>query len=381
MPRSVPLTAPEALRYSRQLVMPEIGPVGQRRLKGSSVAVVGVGGLGTPAAVYLTAAGVGKICLIDGDDVEVSNLQRQFLFDEGDVGRKKVEVAKERLQRINPNVEVVAHDSRLDSNNALEVLGAYEAVVDATDNLPARYLINDACVLLRKPDVYASVLGLEGQASVFFSLLGPCYRCLSPVPPPAASVKSCEDAGVLGVVPGIMGAIQAAQAVQVLLGIGAPLVGRILVFDGLEASFEEVRLKKDPRCAVCGSNPSVTKLVDYEEFCGLRGAPKAVGFNVTPTELKAALEARGKVILLDVREPLEYELCHLQGARLMPLGELPQRKGELEPESEIIVYCHVGVRSTQAVSYLRRSGFSSVRNLQGGIDAWAREVDPGMPRY
>lgn len=361
--------------------MPEIGPVGQRRLKGSSVAVVGVGGLGTPAAVYLTAAGVGKICLIDGDDVEVSNLQRQFLFDEGDVGRKKVEVAKERLQRINPNVEVVAHDSRLDSNNALEVLGAYEAVVDATDNLPARYLINDACVLLRKPDVYASVLGLEGQASVFFSLLGPCYRCLSPVPPPAASVKSCEDAGVLGVVPGIMGAIQAAQAVQVLLGIGALLVGRILVFDGLEASFEEVRLKKDPRCAVCGSNPSVTKLVDYEEFCGLRGAPKAVGFNVTPTELKAALEARGKVILLDVREPLEYELCHLQGARLMPLGELPQRKGELEPESEIIVYCHVGVRSTQAVSYLRRSGFSSVRNLQGGIDAWAREVDPGMPRY
>ena len=381
MPRSVPLTAPEAQRYSRHLVLPEVGPEGQRRLKGSSVVVVGVGGLGTAAAVYLAAAGVGRIRLVDGDTVEMSNLQRQFLFREADIGRRKVEVAAERLRQVNPNVEIVAHDKRLDSGNAMKVIRDYEVVIDATDNLPSRYLINDACVLRGKPDVYASALGFDGQASVFFALLGPCYRCLSPDPPRPESVKSCEDAGVLGVLPAVMGGIQAVQAIHILLGIGSPLIGRLLVFNGLDTSFDEVRIKKDSACRVCGPNPTVTKIVDYEEFCGLKGRTRPVEFDVTALALKALIDGGGRILLVDVREPYEYELCHLEGARLLPLKQLPARMGELDKSEEIVVYCHVGVRSTQAVSILRSAGFSSVRNLQGGIDAWAREVDRRMPRY
>jgi adenylyltransferase/sulfurtransferase len=381
LPRSVPLTAPEAQRYSRHLVLPEVGPEGQRRLKGSSVVIVGVGGLGIPAAVYLASAGVGKVGLIDGDAVEMSNLQRQFLFSEADIGRKKVEVAAERLRQVNPNIEVVVYDSRLDSGNAQEVLRNYEVVIDATDNLPSRYLINDACVLLGKPDVYASVLGFDGQASVFFALLGPCYRCLRPNPPPPESLKSCENAGVLGVLPGVMGGIQAVQAIHILLGTGRSLIGRLLVFDGLDTIFDEVRIKKDPACRVCGPNPTVTTLIDYVEFCGLKGRARPVEFDVTALALKASIDGGKKVILVDVREPYEYELCHLEGARLLPLGQLPARLDELDKGEEIVVYCHVGVRSTQAVSFLRRAGFSKVRNLQGGIDAWASEVDRQMPRY
>jgi adenylyltransferase/sulfurtransferase len=381
MPRSVPLTAPEAQRYSKHLVLPEVGPEGQRRLKGSSVVVVGVGGLGTPAAVYLAAAGVGRIGLVDGDTVEMPNLPRQFLFREADVGRRKVEAAAERLRQVNLNVEVVTHDKRLDSGNAMDVIRNYEVVIDATDNLPSRYLINDACVLLGKPDVYASAIGFDGQASVFFALLGPCYRCLNPDPPPPDSVKSCEDAGVLGVLPGVMGGIQAVQTVHILLGIGSPLIGRLLVFNGLDTSFDEVRIKKDPACRVCGPNHTVTRLIDYEEFCGLKGRARPVEFDVTALALKASIDGGEHILLVDVREPYEYELCHLEGARLLPLGQLPARMGELNVSEEIVVYCHVGVRSTQAVSLLRRAGFSSVRNLQGGIDAWAREVDRQMPRY
>jgi adenylyltransferase/sulfurtransferase len=381
MPRSVPLTAPEALRYSRHLVLPEVGPVGQRRLKGASVLVVGLGGLGVPAAVYLASAGVGKIGLIDSDTIELSNLQRQFIFSESDVGRKKAEVAAERLSQVNPNVELVAHDRRLTSENSLDLLRGYEVVIDATDNLPSRYLINDSCVLLGKPDVFASVLGFDGQASVFFALMGPCYRCVNPRPPPPGSVKSCEDAGVLGVLPGIMGAVQATQAIHILLGTGSPLVGRLLIFNGLETSFEEVRIRKDPSCAACGPNRTLTSPIDYEQFCGLKGAPAPHEFNVTPLALKALLSDRRQVVLVDVREQHEYDLCHLQGAKLIPLGQLPGRASELDRDSETVVYCHVGVRSTQAVSELRRAGFRNVRNLQGGIDAWAREVDPAMPRY
>ncbi len=381
MPRSVPLTAPEAQRYSRHLVLPEVGPEGQRRLKGSSVVVVGVGGLGAPAVVYLKAAGGGWGGLVDYDTVKMSNLQRQFLFGETDVGRKKVEVASERLRQVNPNVEVVVHDMKLDSGNALAVIRNYDVVIDATDNLPSRYLINDASVLLGKPDVYASALGFDGQASVFFALLGPCYRCLSPRPPPPESVQSCEDAGVLGVLPGVMGGIQAVQAIHILLGTGSPLIGRLLVFNGLDTAFDEVRIKKDPTCRVCGPNPDITGLIDYEEFCGLKGRARSVEFDVTAPALKATIEEGEKVVLVDVREPYEYEFCHLEGARLLPLGQLPARMGELDKGEEIVVYCHVGVRSTQAVSLLRRAGFSTVRNLQGGIDAWAREVDRQMPRY
>ena len=381
IPRNVSLTAPEAQRYSRHLVLPEVGPEGQRRFKGSSVVVVGVGGLGIPAAVYLTAAGVGRVGLVDGDAVEMPNLQRQFLFGEADVGRKKVEVAAERLRQVNPNVEVIAYNRKLDSDNALEVIRKYEVVVDATDNLPSRYLINDACVLLGKPDVYASALGFDGQASVFFALLGPCYRCLSPSPPPPESVKSCENAGVLGVLPGVMGGVQAVQAIHILLGTGSPLIGRLLVFNGLDTTFDEVRIKKDPACKVCGPNPTVTRLIDYEEFCGLKGRARPVEFDVTALALKALIDKGEKVVLVDVREPYEYELCHLEGAQLLPLGQLPARMGELDKGEEIVVYCHVGVRSTQAVSFLRRAGFSNVRNLQGGIDTWAREADRQMPRY
>jgi adenylyltransferase/sulfurtransferase len=345
------------------------------------VVVVGVGGLGIPAAVYLASAGVGKVGLVDGDIVKMPNLQRQFLYGEADVGRKKVEVAAERLRQVNPNVEVAAHDRRLDSRNALEIIRSYNVVIDATDNLPSRYLINDACVLLGKPDVYASALGFDGQASVFFALLGPCYRCLSPDPPPPESVRSCEDEGVLGVLPGVMGVIQAVQAIHILLGIGSSLVGRLLVFNGLDTSFDEVRIRKDPACKACGTNPAITGLIDYEEFCGLKGRARPVEFDVTPMALKASIDRGEKVVLVDVREPREYELCHLEGARLLPLGQLPARMNELDKRGQIVVYCHVGVRSTQAVSFLRRAGFSNVRNLLGGIDAWAQEADSGMPRY
>lgn len=372
------LTEAEAKRYSRHLVLPEIGAEGQSKLKASSVLVVGVGGLGVPAAVQLASAGVGRLGLIDGDVVEASNLQRQFIFTEADVGRKKVEVAGERLRQINPNVHVAPYDVKLDSGNALDFIGDYDIVIDATDNLPARYLISDACVLLSKPDVYASAQAFDGQVSVFYPPFGPCYRCLYPHPPPPESVKSCEDTGVMSAVPAVLGTLQAVQAMDFILQKGSALVGRLLVFNALESSFDEVRIKKSQSCAACGPDPTVTSLVDYEEFCGARQHSE---IDVTPAELKAILAGGAQVTLLDVREPYEHSICHLDGSVLIPLGSLVRGVQQLDRSRPLVAYCHTGVRSRSAAEFLRQAGFANVRNLKGGIDAWAEEVEPSMPRY
>ncbi len=375
------LTTNEVRRYSRHLVLPEVGQEGQQKLKQSSVLVIGLGGLGVPASVYLASAGVGKIGIVDFDPVELSNLQRQFLFSEPDLGRSKVEVAKEKLAQVNPNITVVSHGVRLDSTNAMKIIEEYDVVLDATDNVPSRYLINDACVLQDKPDVYAGVIGFNGQASVFHASRGPCYRCLFSQPPPPNSVKSCEEAGVLNVMPGIMGAIQANQAVGIILGKGTPLIGRLLVFNGLDNTFDEVKFRKNSSCAVCGPNPTITELIDYEEFCGTKQKVVISDVDVTPRELKASIDAGRRPILLDVREPFEYALCHLESSTLIPVDQLSHRLKELGLNDEIVVYCHVGIRSTGAVSLLRKNGFTKVKNLTGGIDAWAVQVDPEMPRY
>jgi adenylyltransferase/sulfurtransferase len=378
---SVSLTASETQRYSRHLVLPEVGPEGQLRLKRSSVLVVGLGGLGIPAAVYLASAGVGRVGIADSDLVELSNLQRQFIFSEADLGRRKVDAAEEKLKLINPEIRVTPHPVRLDSGNAMEVIREYDLVIDATDNLPSRYLINDACVLQAKPDVFASVLGFDGQASVFSASGGPCYRCLYPEPPAADSVRSCEEAGVLNVIPGIMGSIQANQAIEIILGKGTPLIGRLLVFNGLDNSFNEIKFRKNISCAVCGPNPTINQLIDYEEFCGLKRAETLAEFDITAVQLKTAIDSGRRCVLLDVREPYEYSLCHLESSTLIPVEELSTRLGELKKNGEIVVYCHVGIRSASAVRLLRQAGFANVRNLQGGIDEWARQIDNNMPRY
>jgi sulfur-carrier protein adenylyltransferase/sulfurtransferase len=374
------LTRAEVERYSRQLVLPELGLKGQQKLKGSSVLIVGAGGLGIPAAVYLAAAGVGRIGLVDDDLVEKSNLHRQVIYSEKDVGRPKAAVASERLGRVNPHVKVTPYELRLDSSNALEIIGDYDVVIDCTDNFPARYLINDSCVLLGKPDVYASIFRFDGQASVFYAKAGPCYRCLFPEPPPPDSVQDCAVAGVLGVLPGIMGSMQAAQTINLLVDTGKSLVGRLLLFNATDMTFNEVRIGKNPNCPVCGAHPTVTKLIDYVEFCGAKPVVRNVA-EVVPMKLKGELDSGAKVLLLDVREPHEYELCHIEGAKLIPLGELEKRMGELDKGVETVVYCHVGVRSAAAVELLSSQGFKKARNLRGGIQAWADEVDPKMPVY
>jgi adenylyltransferase/sulfurtransferase len=378
---SLGLTSSETQRYSRHLVLPEVGPEGQRKLKRSSVLVVGLGGLGVPAAVYLASAGVGRVGIADSDLVEMSNLQRQFIFSREDLGRRKVEAAEEKLRLVNPEIRVIPHSVRLDYSNAMEVIREYDVVIDATDNLPSRYLINDACVFQAKPDVFASVLGFDGQASVFSAPDGPCYRCLYPQPPTADSVKSCEEAGVLNVIPGIMGTLQANQAIGILLENGTPLIGRLLVFNGLDNSFNEIKFRKNGSCAGCGPNPTITELIDYEEFCGLKGTKTSDQFDTTARQVKAAIDSGKRPVLLDVREPYEYSLCHLESSTLIPVEELPIRLGELNKDSEIVVYCHVGIRSTGAVRLLKQAGFANVRNLQGGIDEWARQIDNNMPRY
>jgi len=378
---SVGLTASETQRYSRHLVLPEVGPEGQRKLKRSSVLVVGLGGLGVPAAVYLASAGVGRVGIADSDLVEMSNLQRQFIFSEDDLGQRKVDAAEEKLSLINPEIRVTSHPVRLDSSNAMEVIREYDVVIDATDNLPSRYLINDACVLQGKADVFASVLGFDGQASVFSTPNGPCYRCLYPEPPASDSVRSCEEAGVLNVIPGVMGTIQANQAIGILLGKGTPLIGRLLVFNGVDNSFNEITFRKNSSCAVCGPNPSITQLIDYEQFCGLKVTETAAESDITVGQLKTTIDSGKRLVLLDVREPYEYSLCHLVSSTLIPVEELPTRLGELNRDSEIVVYCHVGIRSTGAVRLLKQAGFANVRNLQGGIDEWARQIDNNMPRY
>jgi molybdopterin/thiamine biosynthesis adenylyltransferase/rhodanese-related sulfurtransferase/molybdopterin converting factor small subunit len=372
----------ELRRYSRHLLLPEVGLEGQKRLKAASVLLVGAGGLGSPAALYLAAAGIGRIGLIDFDVVDDSNLQRQVIHGTSDVGRSKLHSARDRILDLNPNVEVVLYEQALDSSNALEIVDDYDVVIDGTDNFPTRYLINDACVLLGKPNVYGSIFRFEGQASVFYAEEGPCYRCLFPEPPPPGMVPSCAEGGVLGVLPGVIGTVQATEAIKLILGVGRPLVGRLLLYDALEMSFDEVQLHKNPGCPVCGEHRTVTELIDYVQFCGLDPADTLEpSWEITPRELEEKLRNGSKVVLLDVREPNEWEIAHMEGALLIPQGDLPARMNELNSADEIVVYCRGGTRSARAVSLLRSAGFRRLKNLRGGINAWAQEVDPSMPQY
>ena len=388
-PRATLGTA-ELRRYGRHLVLPEVGLAGQQRLKDARVAVVGLGGLGSPVALYLAAAGVGTLGLIDDDVVEETNLQRQILYGQPDLGRTKIEVAAERLGAINPHVALEPHPVRLTSGNALEILGGYDLVVDGSDNFPTRYLVNDACVLLGKAEVYGSIFRFEGQAAVFWGARGPCYRCLFAEPPPPGLVPSCAEGGVLGVLPGVIGALQAAEAIKLILGAGSALVGRLLVYDALAARLREVRVPKDPECPVCSERPRITELQDYEAFCGLDGAGDRAGEQPAvagaPEEIPAAVlddwRRQGvPLALLDVREPWEAQIASLDGSRLLPLGELAGRLDELPRERPLVVYCHVGIRSAHAVAFLRAQGFTAASSLAGGIEAWSREIDPTMPRY
>jgi adenylyltransferase/sulfurtransferase len=376
-----PLSNEEILRYSRHLILPQVAGPGQHRLKQSRVLVVGAGGLGSPAALYLAAAGVGALGVVDCDVVEPTNLHRQVLHGTDAVGRRKVASAADRLRDLNPHVEVEAFDTRLTSENALEVVRSYDVVVDGSDNFPTRYLVNDACVLTGTPDVYGAIFQFDGQVAVFAAQGGPCYRCLFREPPPPDLVPSCDVAGVLGVVPGVVGSLQALEAIKLVLGIGTPLVGRLLLFDGLDLGFRELEVRRDAECPVCGDHPTVTELIDYEAFCGVgRDALPAVP-EITVEELAHAREAHDGVMVVDVREPLEWKICHLEGSTLIPLGDLAQRSDELRRDADIVMVCHYGDRSARAVAVLREAGFERVRNLKGGVDEWARQVEPGMARY
>ena len=375
------LSPEEYRRYSRHLLLPEVGLEGQKRLKEARVLCVGAGGLGSPLALYLAAAGVGTLGLVDFDVVDDSNLQRQVLHGSGDVGRPKLASAARRVAEINPNVRFVPYETRLSSDNALDILKEFDVVADGTDNFPTRYLVNDACVMLGKPNVYASVFRFEGQASVFAAADGPCYRCLYPEPPPAGLVPSCAEGGVLGVLPGLLGMIQATEVLKLVLGAGRPLVGRLLLVDALAMSFREVKLRRSAECVVCGPNPTITTLIDYESFCGVsRTAPPGVPA-ISVEDLKRRLDARERLVIVDVREPREVEICALPGSVRIPLGALGRNLDRLSPADEIVVHCKTGVRSARAVELLRASGFQNVWNLEGGIDRWARVVDPSVPRY
>ncbi len=382
----VQLSPQEAARYSRHLIMPEVGMEGQKRLKAASVLLIGAGGLGSPLGLYLAAAGVGRIGLVDFDVVDFSNLQRQILHGTSDVGRSKLQSAKDRLQAINPEVRLDLHDTRLTSANALSLFEPYDLIVDGTDNFPTRYLVNDACVLLQKPNVYGSIFRFDGQASVFFPGRGPCYRCLYPEPPPPGEVPSCAEGGVLGILPGLIGCIQATEAVKLLLGQGSPLIGRLLLYDALQMSFREFKVRRNPRCPVCGDHPTVTKLIDYEQFCGMRGQESpsptvATSGDISVEELKHLLERGEDILILDVRNPEEIQICRLSESLVIPLPQLPQRFGELDREREIIVHCKSGMRSQRAIHFLRQQGFSRLRNLTGGILAWADRIDRTMLKY
>jgi molybdopterin/thiamine biosynthesis adenylyltransferase/rhodanese-related sulfurtransferase len=380
---SPPLRPEQYERYRRHLSLPEFGVEGQQRLLASSVLLIGVGGLGCPLAQYLAAAGVGRIGLLDFDVVDLSNLQRQVLYGPADIGRPKVEVARERILAQNPEVEVVTLQERLTSENALERFRDFDLVIDGTDNFPTRYLSNDACVLLGKATVYGAILRFEGQVSTFDARRGPCYRCLFPEPPPPGSVPSCAEGGVLGVLPGIIALIQATEAVKLLTGIGEPLIGRFLHYDALAMRFDEFRFEKDPDCPVCSEHPSLTKLIDYEGFCGVRGAEEVRVRELSAAELRA-LQARGEpVLLLDVRQPEEWQRARIEGAQLLPLGELEAHLAELSDwkERRVIAHCHHGGRSAAACKILLAAGFTDVSNLVGGIDAWSLTVDPAVPRY
>jgi len=372
------LSRDELYRYARHLVLPGIGKEGQQKLKAARILVVGAGGLGSPAALYLAAAGVGTLGILDGDVVDVSNLQRQILHLTSSVGVSKVQSAKDRLNAHNPHVSVVTHNVRLRSDNAMGILNDYDIIIDGSDNFPTRYLINDACVLLKKPMVYGSIFRFEGQVTVFYPPRGPCYRCAYPEPPPPHLVQDCADAGVLGVVPGIIGTLQATEAIKLIVGRGQPLIGRLMVYDALGMQFHELHIKRNAQCPVCGSHPTIRKLIDYEEFCGVtREAPVA---GITVEELRQRLDRSNNVFILDVREPEEFQIANI-GGHLIPLNELPARIDELDPQQEIVVMCHHGNRSAYAVEYLRQVGFPNVKNLEGGIDAWSLRIDQRIPRY
>ena len=376
----------EIRRYSRHLILPDVGLGGQKKICSASVLCIGAGGLGSPIAMYLAAAGIGKLGILDFDLVDFSNLQRQIIHGTEDVGRPKTRSAKETINRINPNVEVVIHEMRLTSENALEVIAQYDIVVDGTDNFPTRYLTNDACVLLQKPNAYGSIFRFEGQASVFAPHRGgPCYRCLYPEPPPPGMVPSCAEGGVLGVLPGIIGCIQATEILKLALGKGSSLIGRLLLFNALDMKFRELKLRRDRGCPLCGENPTITKLIDYEQFCGIAPEPAQPTANpdeVTVQEMKRALDDPGLGIkVLDVRDPDEYEICHVNGVPQIPLGTLPQRFTELDANQQYYVHCKSGLRSLKAVRFLQEQGFKYVKSVKGGISAWSDEIDPSVPKY
>jgi molybdopterin/thiamine biosynthesis adenylyltransferase/rhodanese-related sulfurtransferase len=384
---AITLTTPEVQRYSRHLIMPEVAMAGQARLKAARVLCVGAGGLGAPLTLYLAAAGVGTIGLLDFDVVDLSNLQRQVIHFTQDIGRPKIESARDKLLAINPDLNVILHEQALDSGNALDLFAGYDVIVDGTDNFPTRYLVNDACVFLGKANVYGSIFRFDGQATVFYPPHGPCYRCLYPEPPPPGLVPSCAEGGVLGILPGLIGVVQATETVKLILGKGNPLIGRLLLYDALDMSFREMKIRKDPKCPICGPNPTIRELIDYQEFCGMRTQEPSPANSdpgeITPLELDAILRNPGDVkpLVLDVRNPEEIIICRIAGSTVIPLPELADRLGELDKSAPIVVHCKSGGRSAKAVALMREAGFANLRNLTGGILAWIKDVDPSLPVY
>src|SRR5438128_3072790 len=377
---AVHMSAEELQRYSRHLIMPEVTAEGQKRLKVARALCIGAGGLGSPAALYLAAAGMGTIGIVDFDNVDLSNLQRQILHGTKDIGRGKLESARDRLRDMNPEIEIELHKCRFSSENAPQLVSRYDVIVDGSDNFPTRYLSNDVCVFARKPNVYGSVFRFEGQTTVFAPHLGgPCYRCLFPEPPPPDSVPNCAQAGVLGVLPGIIGMLQAIETIKLILGIGEPLIGRLLHFDALKVKFRELNLRRDAQCPVCGDTPTIFSPIDYEQFCGERDEETTPA--ISAHELKRKLNAHEAFALIDVREPFEYEIARIDGAKLIPLGEIAERADELQREQLIVIHCHSGGRSAEAVRLLQQRGFTNVYNLEGGIDTWSDQIDPGVPKY
>ena len=378
------LSKDEVLRYNRHLIMPEVGMEGQLKLKAAKVLLVGAGGLGAPLGLYLAAAGVGRIGIVDFDVVDFTNLQRQVIHGTSDVGRKKLDSAADRMIEINPHIAIDKHEVALSSDNALDILKDYDIVVDGTDNFPTRYLVNDACVLLGKPNVYGSIFRFEGQATIFAYPGGPCYRCLYPEPPPPGLVPSCAEGGVLGILPGTIGLIQATETVKLILGVGEPLIGRLVLYDALAMKFRELKLRRNPECPMCGDHPTITKLIDYQEFCGIPNQSheeKPMEGDIDPVEVKSKIDRGDRFVLIDVREPHEYQICNIPQAKLIPLGDLPKRVNELDSADEIIAHCKSGMRSAKAVDFLKQAGFKKVRNMKGGILAWSDKVDPSVPKY
>jgi sulfur-carrier protein adenylyltransferase/sulfurtransferase len=384
----MPLTQDEILRYSRHLIMPEVGVEGQEKLKAAKVLMIGTGGLGSPAALYLAAAGVGTLGLIDFDVVDFSNLQRQIIHSTKSVGKPKVESAKERLLEINPLIQINTYNEMLTKNNILKLLDGYDMVLDGTDNFQTRYLVNDACIFKNKPFVYGSIFKFDGQATVFYPKKGPCYRCLFAEPPPPGMIPSCSEGGVLGILPGVIGVIQATEVVKLIIGKGEPLIGRLMLYDALKMSFREVKFRKNPKCPVCGDNPTIKELIDYDAFCGIKRGEEAKpngakmgNDEISAKELKKWMDQKKRFTLVDVREPSEFEINKIPGARLIPLGTITENASKLDSTDEIVVHCHFGGRSAKAMKMLQELGFKNVKNLVGGIDAWSQDVDPSCPRY